>query len=63
MDELVHQIAAGIKLAIVFGGSGAMIAIGMIGVCRYFKWAPINITVNVNEAHLPSTPNREDAGT
>jgi hypothetical protein len=62
MSEVVRQIAAGIKLAIVFGGSGAIIACCMVAVCRFLKWAPVEIDIVVNVNQHPSPPNSEDAG-
>lgn len=61
MDDFAHLLSA-LRLAIVIGGSGAFFALSIAVVCRWLKWAPINITVNVNnygEAH--SIP--DDVGT
>lgn len=48
MSDIVQSFAAGIKLAIFFGCSGAIFALAIIVICRWLRWAPINITVNVN---------------
>lgn len=37
--------------AFLVGASGAFFALGIVGVCRWLKWAPINITIN-NYTHL-----------
>lgn len=47
---MIESMAAGIRLAIFFGCSGAIFALAMVGICRWLKWAPINITVNVNNS-------------
>jgi hypothetical protein len=48
MSDVLHAVASGVRLSIFFGCSGAIFALGIISVSRWLKWAPINITVNVN---------------
>jgi hypothetical protein len=48
VSDIIQTAGAGIRLAIFFGCSGAIFALGIIAVSRWLKWAPINITVNVN---------------
>jgi hypothetical protein len=48
MDDLFRAIMAGLRIGIFIGTSGAIFMISVIGMCRWLKWAPINITVNVN---------------
>lgn len=50
MDELLKSALLGFKLAYVTGLAGAAFAFGVACVWRWMKWAPINITVNVNQA-------------
>jgi len=38
--------------AFLVGMSGAFFALGVIVVCRWQKWAPVNITIN---NHFPSS--------
>lgn len=47
MSDVLTQTYA-FLLLILF--SGAAFALGAVIVCRVLKWAPINITVNVNQA-------------
>lgn len=57
MDDLLHAISAGIRIGIFMGTSGAIFTIAVIGMCRWLKWAPINITVNViNDGASSSFP-------
>lgn len=48
MSDFVQGVGAAIRIAIVVGGSGAVFALCVVVICRWLKWAPINITVNVN---------------
>lgn len=49
MSEVSDPFFSAIRLAAFFGISGAIFAFGFAVVCRALKWAPINITVNVND--------------
>lgn len=44
----MDHITVPIGFAIFFAGSGALFALSFAGVCRLLKWAPINITVTIN---------------
>lgn len=48
----MDKFLAAFNLAALFAMSGALFAIGFIGVCRWLKWAPVNITIN---HHFPSS--------
>lgn len=57
-----HYLTA-IRLAAFFGFFGAIFALGFASVCKWLKWAPINITVNINNppgtAHSVPSPDPE----
>ena len=48
MADFLQGVGAAIRMAITIGGAGAVFALCIAVVCRWLKWAPINITVNVN---------------
>ena len=56
MDDFARVVLTGIRLAVFIGSSGAIFAISIIAVCRWLKWAPINITVNVNDYRPGAAP-------
>jgi len=43
----MDHVIAGLRLASFFGTTGVFFALGFAGVCRWLKWYPINVTVNV----------------
>jgi hypothetical protein len=50
MDDFLQSLAAATRLAVVIGGSGSVFAFGAAVICRWLKWAPINITVNLSHS-------------
>lgn len=48
MAEIVNSWLSGLKLILLFGGSGALFAAGFALACRWLEWAPVNITVNLH---------------
>jgi UPF0716 family protein affecting phage T7 exclusion len=51
--EMVHAVLVAIGLAFMVGLCAASAALGAALVCRWLKWAPINITINVNNYGEP----------
>lgn len=49
------------RVAVLVGMSAAAVTIAIVTVCRLMKWAPINITVNVNDYRPGTAP--DDVGT
>lgn len=49
MSDLSHAVMAGFRLSVLIGGSAAIFTIAVVTICRWLKWAPVNITVNVND--------------
>lgn len=49
MDELLKGALAGFRLIVFCGLAGAAFTFGVAVVCRYLKWSPINITVNIQQ--------------
>lgn len=60
MDDITHAIAAGLKLSILFGCTAAIFTVAVVSVCRWLKWAPVNITVNVNDYRPGAAPDDAD---
>lgn len=48
-------IFAGVRLAAFLSMSGAFVALGFVGVCKWLKWAPVNITINTTTCP-PTSP-------
>lgn len=48
MDEIVHAIASGLRLSFFLGCTAGIFIAVVASVCRFLKWAPVNLTVNVN---------------
>jgi hypothetical protein len=46
--EMVHAVLVAIGLAFMVGLCAASATLGVVLVCRWLAWAPINITINVN---------------
>jgi len=55
MADILHAWASGVKLILLFGGSGALFAAGFAFACKWLGWAPVNITVHVHN-FPPPTP-------
>jgi len=49
MDEIAKGVLAGIRLVGFVGLAGAAFTLGVATVCRWLKWSPINITVNIQQ--------------
>lgn len=43
----MNSALAGLRLAMFFALSGAAFTLGVGLVCRWLKWSPVNITLNV----------------
>lgn len=56
MAEIINSWLSGLKLVLLFGGSGALFATGFALACRWLEWAPVNITVNIH--HRGDSPPR-----
>jgi hypothetical protein len=48
MADSMKALFAVTGWAFVVGLSGAFFAFGVVSVCRRMKWAPVNITINVD---------------
>lgn len=51
--EFAQAILFIFRVAALCGACAATITLAVVMVCRWQKWAPINITVNVNNADDP----------
>lgn len=49
MDPLVHSLLLGLKLAYVACLCGAGFMLGAATICKWLNWAPVNVTVNLND--------------
>ena len=48
------------RVAVLVGMCAAAVTYAIATVCRWMKWAPINITVNVNDYRPGFEPQSED---
>lgn len=48
MTDLATAMFAAIGFIFMVGASGAAFVFGVATVCRWMEWAPLNITVNLN---------------
>jgi hypothetical protein len=62
MSDASDHFLSALRLAAFFGISGSIFALGFAMVCRALNWAPINITVNVND-YRPGVAPDDDVGT
>lgn len=49
MSDASDHFLSAIRIAAFFGISGSTFALGFAMVCRALKWAPVNLTVNIND--------------
>jgi hypothetical protein len=57
MNETIHALSVLFGACFVVMAIGGSLMFGIASVCRWMKWAPLNITVNVNSyaKEVPST--------
>lgn len=52
--EFAQAVLFIFRVAVLSGACAAAATLAIVLVCRWQKWAPINVTVNVNSADDPS---------
>lgn len=45
-----------LSIALFLAGCGVFFALGFAGVCRWLKWSPVNVTININNPPAKEQP-------